>query len=159
MHSIIIQHATKNRHVPKRSLLRKWAKCALSRKIDTAEITIRLVDAEEMVELNSTYRHKKGPTNVLSFPFTLPDDIEMDIPILGDIVICAEVVNHEATEQQKSSESHWAHMIVHGIFHLLGYDHERDEDAKVMESLEIEIMQTLGFDNPYELGDKSNYYD
>lgn len=159
MHSIIIQHATQNAHVPKRSLLRKWAKCALSSKIETAEITIRVVDTEEMIKLNSIYRQKKGPTNVLSFPFSLPDDIEIDIPILGDIVICADVVNQEADIQHKLPEAHWAHMIVHGIFHLLGYDHETDKDAHIMESLEIKIMQTLGFDNPYEPGENSKNYD
>jgi len=161
MYTIIIQLVTHNTDIPKRALLRKWAKCALSRKIDSAEITIRVVDTEEMSELNSTYRHKKGPTNVLSFPFTVPQEVEaeIDIPILGDIVICADVVNREANEQLKSPEAHWAHMIVHGIFHLLGYDHETDKDAGIMESLEIEIMQTLGFANPYEPGESINNYE
>ncbi len=150
MYFITIQLAADQVFIPKRSLLRKWAKCALSRKFRAAEITIRVVDNEEMSVLNSTYRLKKGTTNVLSFPFVMPDDIDIAIPILGDIVICAEVVNREAKEQDKSPEAHWAHMIVHGIFHLLGYDHETDKKAEVMESLEIEVMQTLGFDNPYE---------
>ena len=153
MHSIYIQLATDKTLAPKKSLLRKWAKQALNKKIESAEVTIRIVDREEMTTLNSTYRQKQGPTNVLSFPFTLPEEIEIDIPILGDIVVCAEVVNHEAQEQQKSQESHWAHMIIHGVFHLLGYDHETDNDAAVMESLEIETMQALGFANPYETGE------
>ena len=103
-----------------------------------------------MSELNSTYRQKNGLTNVLSFPFTMPEDVQIDIPILGDIVVCAEVVNREADEQSKPQEAHWAHMIVHGVFHLLGYDHETDKDAEIMESLETEIMQSLGYANPYE---------
>lgn len=159
MYQISIQHAAGKRLAPKASLLRKWAEHALSRRIDTAEVTIRIVDTEEMSELNSTYRHKKGPTNVLSFPFTTPEKVDIEIPILGDIVICADVVNHEAQEQGKSQEAHWAHMIVHGIFHLLGYDHENDSNAAVMESLEIEIMQALGFANPYESGEDIKNYD
>jgi len=139
--------------VPKRSLLKKWTKCALQKKTQSAEITIRIVDIMEMTELNETYRQKKGPTNVLSFPFTIPADVELDIPILGDIVICAEVVNREAEEQKKLPESHWAHMIVHGVFHLLGYDHELEREAVIMETLEIEIMQRLGYGNPYEAGE------
>ncbi|MBX3708718.1 MAG: rRNA maturation RNase YbeY [Gammaproteobacteria bacterium] len=153
MYSIIIQLATNKTLVPKRSLLKKWAQKALSRKIESGEITIRIVDSEEMSELNHTYRHKTGPTNVLSFPFTLPENINLDIPMLGDIVICAEIVNKEAKEQHKSQQAHWAHMIVHGIFHLLGYDHEKESEAIVMEALEIEIMQSLGFANPYETGE------
>jgi probable rRNA maturation factor len=153
MHSIIIQLAADKALVPKRSLLRKWARQALDRKIKSAEITIRIVGNKEMSELNSTYRQKNGLTNVLSFPFTVPENIELDIPILGDIVICAEVVNREAEEQFKSQESHWAHMIIHGVFHLLGYDHETDKDAEIMETLEAEIMQSLGYANPYETGE------
>jgi probable rRNA maturation factor len=153
MHSITIQLAADKTLAPKKSLLRKWATQALNKKMEQADITIRIVDIEEMSELNSTYRQKSGPTNVLSFPFTLPEEIEIDIPILGDIVVCAEVVNREAQEQHKSRESHWAHMIIHGVFHLLGYDHETDKEAYIMESLEVEIMQSLGFANPYETGE------
>jgi len=153
MYSIIVQFAADKTLVPKTSLLRKWAKCALSRKTKSAEITIRIVNSAEMSKLNSTYRQKNGLTNVLSFPFTVPEEVQLDIPILGDIVVCAEVVNREAEEQCKSQESHWAHMIIHGVFHLLGYDHETDKEAEIMESLEAEIMQSLGYANPYETGD------
>jgi probable rRNA maturation factor len=159
MYSIIIQLAADQTLVPKKSLLRKWAKQALSKKVESAEVTIRVVGESEMSSLNATYRRKKGPTNVLSFPFNMSEEIQIDIPILGDIVICAEVVNREAHEQHKSLESHWAHMIVHGIFHLLGYDHETDKDAELMETLEIEIMQSLGFANPYESGEDITNYD
>ena len=154
MYEITIQCTTNKALIPTSSLLRKWARKTLGTKVAAAEITIRIVDVEEMSALNFTYRHKKGPTNVLSFPFTMPDDIDIAIPILGDIVICADVIEREASEQNKIREAHWAHMIVHGIFHLLGYDHETDSEAEVMESLEIEILQALGFPNPYETGEE-----
>lgn len=153
MYSIIIQYATDKALAPKKSLLSKWAQQALSKKIESAELTIRIVDVEEMSSLNSMFRQKSGPTNVLSFPLTLPEDIELDITLLGDIVICADVVNREAQEQHKPRDSHWAHMVIHGVFHLLGYDHETDKDAEIMEALEIEIMQSLGFANPYVTGE------
>jgi probable rRNA maturation factor len=155
---INIQHIADKAFAPKASLMRKWASAALSRKIAEAEITLRLVDTEEMTALNATYRHKKGPTNVLSFPFSIPDAIPMDIPFIGDIVICTDVVNREASEQGKEPAAHWAHMIVHGIFHLLGYDHTSDEEAIVMESLEIETLKTLGFPNPYLTGEDNTYH-
>jgi len=155
-YNIDIQLATDHDYIPRPSLLRKWAKFALGRKIKSAEITLRIVDGKEMKDLNETYRQKKGLTNVLSFPFTIPDEVKLDIPILGDIVICAEVVNREAEEQKKTPEAHWAHMIVHGVFHLLGYDHEEDSEAQIMETLETEIMQQLGYKNPYETGENES---
>lgn|SRR3990167_7012451 len=137
--------------MPKKSLLRLFAKTALSQKNENAEVTIRIVDAKEMSALNKTYRQKEGVTNILSFPFTLPAHLpsDLNLPMLGDIVICAEVVNREAIEQDKTQEAHWAHMIIHGIFHLLGYNHEEEEETKVMETLEIGIMKKLGYPNPY----------
>lgn len=159
MHHIFIQFAVDKSQAPKLSLLRKWAKAALTKQIEAAEIAIRIVDVPEMTTLNSTYRHKQGPTNVLSFPFAISEEVDIDIPILGDIIICADIVNKEAQEQGKSPEAHWAHMIVHGIFHLLGFDHETEEEANVMESLEIDIMQTLGFTNPYETGETFNHHE
>ena len=155
---INIQHIADKAFAPKASLMRKWATCALSRKMAAAEITLRLVDTEEMTTLNSTYRHKKGPTNVLSFPFSMPGAIPEDVPFIGDIVICSDVVNREATEQGKEPAAHWAHMIVHGIFHLLGLDHVSDAEASVMEALEIETLQTLGFPNPYLTGEDNPYH-
>jgi probable rRNA maturation factor len=150
---IVIQRADHSILVPKVTLLRKWIKKVLSEKMPSAEITLRIVEVEEMSALNFTYRHKNGPTNVLSFPFEMPLGMPTDTIILGDIVICADVVNQEAKAQTKLPEAHWAHMIVHGIFHLLGYDHETEEEAQVMEDLEINMLQSLGFSNPYEIGE------
>ena len=113
----------------------------------TAEVCVRIVDVEEIEYLNSTYRHKPGSTNVLSFPSQLPADIPLRQ--LGDIVICAAVVNNEAAQQYKTPQAHWAHMVIHGALHLLGYDHENDDDAEVMEDLETQILQGMGFPSPY----------
>jgi len=109
---------------------------------------VRIVDEPEMRELNARYRHKDYPTNVLSFPAELPPGV--DVPLLGDIVICAPVVNREATEQHKAPRAHWAHMLVHGTLHLLGHDHERERDAAVMEALERRILAGLKFPDPYQ---------
>lgn len=160
MYHITIQQTGNKLIAPKSSLLRSWAEKALyAANKASAEVTLRIVNSDEMSTLNSTYRHKKGPTNVLSFPFEKIEGVEMDVPLLGDIVICAEVVNREANEQGKELDAHWAHMVVHGIFHLLGYDHENEKDAEEMESLEINTMHTLGFPNPYEIGDNIKHYD
>lgn len=150
MYQIVIQLNVDKRLVPAKTKLRAWATQALEGKVDAAEVTLRIVDPSEMTGLNSTYRHKQGPTNVLSFPFSVPDGVTMRIPPLGDIVICADVVNREAETQHKPREAHWAHMVVHGIYHLLGYDHELEADAETMEALEINTLKKLGFANPYE---------
>ncbi|HLB41501.1 MAG TPA: rRNA maturation RNase YbeY [Gammaproteobacteria bacterium] len=151
MFHITIQYTTNKTLAPKASLLRQWAKMALSKKVISAEMTIRIVGAHEIALLNAIYRHKKIPTNVLSFPLNIPNVIPMVTPLLGDVIICADVVNQEAREQHKSQYAHWAHMVIHGILHLLGFDHEKKKDAKIMESLEIEILQSLGFTNPYKV--------
>lgn len=112
-----------------------------------AELTIRIVDEEESQQLNRDYRGKDKPTNVLSFPFEVPPGVEMDL--LGDMIICRQVVEKEAIEQSKPLIAHWAHMVVHGSLHLLGYDHIEDDEAEEMEALETEIMLDMGFDDPY----------
>lgn len=132
---------------PSEKALTGWAEKALQGRKDAASLSIRITDEAEISELNETYRNKPGPTNVLSFPTDLPEEI--DEPILGDIIICASVVEREAKEQKKAPESHWAHMVVHGVLHLLGYDHINDKDAEEMESLEISILRNMGYDNPY----------
>jgi probable rRNA maturation factor len=149
MYYIIIQHVADKKFAPSSLLLRKWAKVALASKMCTGQVTIRLVDTNEMSLLNSTYRHKQGPTNVLSFPLMLPEEVTLKRTILGDIVICTDIVNQEAKAQHKSQEAHFAHMVIHGIFHLLGYDHETRTEAQIMKSLEKNVMRTLGFPNPY----------
>jgi probable rRNA maturation factor len=153
MFTITIQHATDKSLAPSVLLLRKWATAALRSKVKSADVTIRLVAKKEMALLNATYRHKNKPTNVLSFPFAAPAKLTLPKRMLGDIVICSTVVNAEAKEQDKPVKAHWAHMVVHGIYHLLGYDHETAKDAKVMETLEIKTMRALGFANPYVPGE------
>ncbi|MFO7604462.1 MAG: rRNA maturation RNase YbeY [Gammaproteobacteria bacterium] len=131
--------------------LEAWVVAALQGRRDAAELTVRIVDRDESAALNQTYRHKAGPTNVLSFPFELPPGLDQDTvaDLLGDLVICAPVVAAQAGEQHKSPEAHWAHMVVHGTLHLLGYDHLEPQQAEAMEGLEISILNQLGFANPY----------
>lgn len=117
---------------------------------EPVELTIRIVDEDESSMLNATYRHKQGPTNVLSFPFQAPVP-DMALAWLGDLVICAPLVKREAEAQHKSLEAHWAHLIVHGMLHLQGYDHQTDNEAEAMEALEITLLQKMGFPNPYQI--------
>lgn len=145
--TVDFQNVYDGENVPDESLFQKWAESAWLGK-DPAEVTIRIVGALESQGLNHEYRGKDKPTNVLSFPFEAPAGIT--IPLAGDLVICAPVVEREAIEQHKASEAHWAHMVVHGMLHLQGYDHIEDQDAEVMEALEIRLMHRLGYSNPYE---------
>lgn len=133
--------------------IQQWAQCALEQtsaehKQDIAELTVRIVGTEESAQLNETYRHKQGPTNVLSFPFEKPAQVEL--PLLGDLVVCAPVVAQQAKDQYKTTKAHWAHMVVHGTLHLLGYDHQDASAAERMEGIEINILNKLGFPNPYQ---------
>lgn len=143
-----LQIATENiEGLPTEEQIVQWATAAVQPEGDEVEMTVRIVDEAESHELNLTYRGKDRPTNVLSFPFECPDEVEL--PLLGDLVICRQVVEREASEQEKPLMAHWAHMVVHGSLHLLGYDHIEDDEAEEMESLETQIMQGLGFDDPY----------
>jgi len=134
--------------VPQEEDIRSWITAALSGRRQDTEISVRLVDSAEMSTLNRDYRGKSGPTNVLSFPAQLPPGV--DLPLLGDIVVCVPVVRREAMEQNKSERAHWAHMMVHGTLHLLGYDHIEERDAVEMEALETDILQSLHYDCPYQ---------
>lgn len=141
-----IQRATDAPDQPDDDSLIRWAALAL-RDDPGKELTIRLVDAEESRTLNREYRNRDYPTNVLSFPADLPS--ELNIPLLGDLVICVPVVNREASEQRKSPDAHWAHMVIHGCLHLLGHDHIDDDEAEVMEQLERQLLAELGIADPY----------
>ncbi|MDO6461112.1 rRNA maturation RNase YbeY [Granulosicoccaceae sp. 1_MG-2023] len=139
------QFAVEGQFVPALESLTAWARSAM--EDETAGITLRLVDTDEIRHLNATYRGKDKPTNVLSFPSDLPPEIGEHY--LGDIAICAPVVNAEAAEQGKTADAHWAHMVVHGVLHLRGYDHINDDEASVMEALETRLLGLLGFADPY----------
>lgn len=134
--------------LPTKRVMSRWIKTALADSGEFAELTVRVVSAAEMAELNGTYRHKAGPTNVLSFESGHSE--EEGGGYLGDIVLCPEVVEREASEQNKALEAHWAHMLVHGTLHLLGYDHIDESEAQQMEKLEVDIMKTLKFSDPYQ---------
>lgn len=133
--------------LPTAEQIEQWATAAVQPQSDEVEMTVRIVDEAESHALNLNYRGKDRPTNVLSFPFECPDEVEL--PLLGDLVICRQVVEREAQEQEKPLMAHWAHMVVHGSLHLLGYDHIEDDEAEEMESLETQIMTELGFADPY----------
>lgn len=145
---LVIERACDVPGIPSSRLLRQWAKAVLNTRKPDAEVHLRIVDECEMQALNREYRGKDMPTNVLSFPAELPAGVPL--PLLGDIAICADVVNREAQAQSKSPQAHWAHMLVHGLLHLLGYDHQRDDEAQAMETLETGILHTLDFASPYE---------
>jgi probable rRNA maturation factor len=151
---------------PESSQFQRWAHAVLTNELVShslqdmkpqddglvCEIDIRVVDEEESAGLNQTYRNKQGATNVLSFPFEAPAGLpQQEVMMLGDLAICASVVEREAQEQGKAVQAHWAHMLVHGVLHLLGYDHLTDAEAEEMEQLEIVILAQLGIENPYEV--------
>jgi len=148
MNIIDIQRIFKSPNQPSDSQLELWVNTVLTNLDDDFELTIRIVDEVESAQLNGTYRHKQGATNILSFPFEVPDGMELNL--LGDLVICASILEREAKVQNKPLHNHWAHIVMHGTLHLLGYDHIDDADALEMESKEIELLQTLSIPNPYE---------
>ncbi len=144
-----VQLATSDAQVPDDESFRRWAALALIKKQTTPpSVVIRIIDEDESRRFNSEYRQRDYPTNVLSFPFEAPEFVEEHH--LGDLLICAQVVNREAREQHKSFPAHWAHMVIHGMLHLQGYDHISEAQAMQMESLEIELLKQLDIVNPYE---------
>ena len=152
--TVDLQIACEDEEQPPPATIEQWVSTALthcahrdSAPADDAELTVRIVDEAEIRELNRCYRGKDKPTNVLSFPAELPEHIQL--PLLGDLVVCAAVVNREAREQHKPLLDHWAHMIIHGCLHLLGYDHIEEREAEQMEALEVEILATMNIADPY----------
>ena len=146
-----IQVADAGGDVPSDDRFEAWLSAVLAGRRESAELSVRIVDEAESAGLNERYRGKQGATNVLAFPADLPEGI--DVPFLGDLVICRAVVERESAAQGKALEAHWAHMVVHGSLHLLGYDHGTDEEAASMEALEVQILGRLGYADPYDTGD------
>ena len=147
-----IDNASSCSQIPNEPLVYRWVYAALKGQTieekDDVELSIRIVDEQESAEFNQRYRDKQGATNVLSFPADLPDSLQL--PLLGDLIICAPVVEMEAQQQKKTLDAHWAHMIIHGSLHLIGFDHIHDQDAEEMEALETSIITGLNFPPPYE---------
>ena len=139
---------TSRQDVPTKYDFRSWVAAALAPLNQSVELVIRVVDQQESRQLNSRYRGKDKPTNVLSFPFVAPAGVSSHH--LGDLVICAPVVKREAREQNKRETDHWAHMVVHGVLHLRGMDHQTEEQANGMEELEKQILARLGIADPYQ---------
>ena len=146
--AVEVQRASNSRKIPTKTSLMQYVESTLDGRLGADALVIRIVDEPESRALNRQYRGIDEPTNVLSFPFEAPPHVPSRH--IGDLVICAPVVEREAAEQGKPLEAHWAHMVVHGVLHLLGYDHQTDADAETMEGLEIAILGRLGFPNPYE---------
>lgn len=146
-----IDVASSSTRLPEARQIENWISQTLAAIPDfeqeDAEVSIYIVDEAESQEFNLRYRQQDKPTNVLSFPADIP--AELNLPLLGDLVICAPVVEREAEEQHKTLSAHWAHMLVHGTLHLLGYDHITDPDAEEMEGLETQIITLMGFPAPY----------
>ena len=147
MNWLEIQTEYESTNQPSETQLQAWIDIALKDYGKESELVIRIVDTEESADLNQQYRQKSGSTNILSFPFEAPEHIELNL--LGDLVICAPVLEAEALEQQKNLHDHWAHIVIHGVLHLLGYDHITDEDALIMEEKEIYLLNELNIKNPY----------
>jgi len=142
-----IQRACNTESLPSTVQIQSWVDTALAHYKKDFELTIRIVEISESQTLNHQYRGKNKPTNVLSFPFEVPEGIELNL--LGDLIVCADVVAKEAKEQHKALHNHWAHMVIHGCLHLLGYDHIDDDEATEMETIETRLLDKLGIADPY----------
>ena len=148
--SLDIQNTLHTSSVPSEPDIIQWISSAFENGPEEVEICLRLVDETESAALNQQYRKKAGPTNILSFPATLPEALAKTY-LLGDLVICMPLLEREALEANISVRSHFAHLIIHGCLHLQGYDHMKDDEAEIMENLETRLMQSLGFANPYSV--------
>ena len=145
--TVNVQYASRCKDIPDKEKICYWARTCLDFMREDAEFTIRIVDEEEISKLNKKWRGFNKPTNVLSFP---AGENPVSPELLGDIIICAPIIIKEAAEQHKESDAHWAHMVIHGLLHLLGYDHINNNDAVKMESIEIEKLKFLNYPDPYE---------
>jgi probable rRNA maturation factor len=145
--TVHVQYGCARQGVPSPASFQRWAEAALAGRREAAELAVRVVGEAEGADLNARYRGEAGPTNVLSFPFEAPPGVRLDH--LGDLVICAPVVSAEARAQGKPAPAHWAHLVVHGILHLLGHDHDNPRTAAEMEGLEVQVLARLGIPDPY----------
>ncbi|MEE9596512.1 MAG: rRNA maturation RNase YbeY [Acidiferrobacterales bacterium] len=146
---INVEYVSNASELPAEAMIAHWAQAALEGHERYVEVGVRIVDESEIIELNQRFRKRAEPTNVLSFPFEDPPGTQTDV--LGDVVVCAPIVSSQAQTEGKPLSAHWAHMIVHGIMHLRGYDHESPEEANAMEHMETRILEGLGFPDPYAL--------
>lgn len=144
---VAVSYGLPRKGLPAASSFRKWVAAALEHRILRADVCLRLVDEREGRSLNRHYRGKNYATNVLSFPAEIPENVKL--PLLGDIVLCAPVIAREAREQHKPLNAHYAHLTVHGILHLLGFDHDDEREAEIMETIERGVLATLGLPDPY----------
>jgi probable rRNA maturation factor len=149
-HNISVQYAVAADGMPDEDAIRQWATLALQAGREDAELSVRVVDTAEITALNRQYRGKDGATNVLSFPFEEMTGVET--ALLGDVVVCAPVVAAEAVQQGKPLQAHWAHLVIHGVLHLQGYDHHGDVEAQRMEALESKLLARLGYPDPWRAG-------
>jgi len=147
---IDIQHACQEPPPIADKTLTHWVTQTLKSQITKAELTLRFVDIDEMTKLNFTYRNQNNPTNVLAFEASHPNNIPLDFPLLGDVIICPAVLLNESQSLQTPLDAHWAHIVIHGVLHLLGYDHIIESDAIKMRALEVNLLSQLDFDNPYK---------
>lgn len=148
MNRLDIQIASLSSGLPRDTQFQQWVDLALPASAADREVVIRIVDETESARLNEQYRKKNGPTNILSFPFECPPHVTEIL--LGDLVICAPVVAQEARQQRKKPHDHWAHITIHGLLHLLGYDHIDEADANRMEAMEVDLLSQLYINNPYQ---------
>ena len=142
-----LQLACEFENLPSEAQFQRWAALVLDELKPNSEVTIRIADEQESQSLNHSYRGKDKPTNVLSFEFDAPPGVEL--PLVGDLIICPQVVYGEALEQEKDFHEHFAHMVVHGCLHLLGYDHTSEHDAHVMEAMEKRLLASINISDPY----------
>jgi probable rRNA maturation factor len=145
---IDVQYAVSGDGIPAAEVIQQWADKALQERSGSAELTVRVVDEAEITALNRQFRGKDGATNVLSFPYEGMPGVTSDL--LGDVVVCAPVVANESVAQSKPLQAHWAHIVVHGVLHLLGHDHSQDDEAHRMEACETDLLASLGYPDPYK---------